>query len=76
VKSVEMLFTPCQLVATPIGLGGLPEQVKKCFSQAENAQDFARLVLTAVENLKSINMNERNNARTHFLPEAVGQLLK
>lgn len=76
VKSVEMLFTPCQLVATPIGLGGLPEQVKKCFWQAENAQDFARLVLAAVANFKAINMNERNNARTFFLPEAVGQILK
>jgi hypothetical protein len=76
VKSVEMLFTPGQLVATPIGLGGLPEQVKKCFWQAENAQDFARLVLTAVDNFKSVNMNERNNARTFFLPEAVGQILK
>lgn len=76
VKSVEMLFTPCQLVATPIGLGGLPEQVKKCFWQAEDPQDFAKLVLTAMDDFQSLNMNERNTARTHFLPEAVGLILQ
>ncbi|MDO8768799.1 MAG: glycosyltransferase family 4 protein [Burkholderiaceae bacterium] len=76
VKSVEMLFTPCQLVATPIGLGGLPEQVKKCFGQAEDPQDFAKLVLTAMDDFQSVNMNERNTARTHFLPEAVGLILQ
>lgn len=76
VKSVEMLFTPCQLVATPIGLGGLPEQVKKCFWQAEDPQDFAELVLTAMDDFQSLNMNERNTARTHFLPEAVGLILQ
>lgn len=76
VKSVEMLFTPCQLVATPIGLGGLPEQVKKCFWQAETPQEFANNVLAAVDDFKSINMNERNTARTHFLPEAVNIILR
>lgn len=76
VKSVEMLFTPCQIVATPIGLGGLPEQVKKCFWQAENPQDFAQLVLKAMDEFRAINMNERNTARTHFLPEAVALILQ
>lgn len=76
VKSVEMLFTPCQLVATPIGLGGLPDQVKKCFFQAEDPQDFANLVLTAIDNFGAIDMDERNKARTHFLPEAAGLILQ
>ncbi len=76
VKSVEMLFTPCQLVATPIGLGGLPEQVKKCFWQAETPQEFSNVALAAIDEYKSINMNERNTARTHFLPEAVGLILQ
>ncbi|MFZ3081521.1 glycosyltransferase [Rhodoferax ferrireducens] len=76
VKSVEMLFTPCQLVATPIGLGGLPDQVKKCFFQAEDPQDFANLVLTAINSFGAIDMDERNKARTHFLPEAAGLILQ
>ena len=49
VKSVEMLFTPARLVASPQGVAGLPPFVQDCFDVTSETDGFARAVLSALQ---------------------------
>ena len=77
IKSVEMLFSPAQLVSTPQGLAGLPAEARGCFTSAENAHDFAAAVDQALETEDTAAQAARRiEARTYFSPEKAAALLK
>lgn len=59
VKSVEMLFSPAELVATSQGLAGLPGEVTKLFRRADDAEGFANAVIEAIAAFGPRRVDER-----------------
>lgn len=43
-KSVEMLFSQAALVSTSVGVKGLPDTARRCFSVADTPADFASAI--------------------------------
>lgn len=69
VKSVEMIFTPARLVASPQGVAGLPAGVRDCFSVAHDADGFINAIKLALEKGDIVHENEvhmRQAARAEF----------
>ncbi len=62
IKSVEMLFTPAQLVSTPQGVVGLPQHVRQCFMLASSASEFADAVLRGLDQAASIRTPAQEEA--------------
>lgn len=66
VKTVEMLFSPAQLVATSQGLAGLPIEVTRHFHRADAPDAFVKAILKALDAPVDGVDAERADARRHF----------
>lgn len=69
-KSVEMLFSAAQLVSTPAGVQGLPDDAAACFAVHADAPAFARAVAQALASagLPADKGAARMDARAPFAP--------
>ena len=74
VKSVEMLFHDAAIVATPAGVRGLPEDLRREFFVAESPQEFARLCIRQLENPAPISAS-RIEARRRLGPEGIDTIV-
>lgn len=63
-KSVEMLFSDAGLVSTSVGVAGLSESAKRCFTVADSPQGFASAVLAALGTVPDVS--ERIGVRASF----------
>lgn len=80
VKSVEMLFSPAQIVATQQGTAGLPDHVKDCFLQSDTPEGFAQAIgqALAVAQDPQANANtllQRQAARNEFDFKRIAKVL-
>ena len=66
IKTVEMLFSPAQLVSTTQGLAGLPSEVTRHFRRADLPEAFIAAVLDALDAPVGNLAAERAVARQHF----------
>jgi len=79
VKSVEMIFTPARLVASPQGVAGLPENVRDCFAVAHDVDGFINAIKLALEKgpiTVSSELAERQTARSEFDYGRISRVLK
>ena len=75
IKSVEMLFTDASLVSTSVGVQGLPDGARRCFSVGDDAEEFAAHVAQGLSGKSPFDPVERRNARAHFLPGYAADIL-
>ncbi|MEB0010058.1 glycosyltransferase [Glaciimonas sp. Gout2] len=76
VKSVEMLFSPSQLVSTTQGLTGLPAEVTRHFRCADTPEDFSTQVLEALDAPDNDFTADRDAAREKFSSSRAEQLVR
>ncbi|HYE35028.1 glycosyltransferase [Methylocaldum sp.] len=78
VKSVEMLFSPAELISTPQGLAGLPDEVKRCFRISQDESGFASAILDGLRAppVGSASGSEsRAAARSYFRAKRIDEIL-
>lgn len=66
IKTVEMLFSPAQLVSTTKGLAGLPPDVTRHFRRADSPEAFVGAVLDVLDAPVGDLAAERAEARQNF----------
>lgn len=78
IKSVEMLFSPAELVSTPQGVAGLPDEVKRCFRISQDESGFASAVLDGLNSTAAGRIAESENravARSYFRAKRIDDIL-
>jgi hypothetical protein len=74
VKTLDMLMTHRPIVSTSQGVAGLVPELKALCEVANNAEDFARHLVTQLDN-PSLNLKEREAARPLFGPDAIQAMI-
>jgi polysaccharide biosynthesis protein PslH len=76
IKSVEMLQLNVPIVSTPVGVGGLPEQIRAQFVVAGEASTFASGINDALNGLIVVDLEARKRARLTFSPQAIDEVIE
>ena len=76
IKSVEMLQLEVPIVSTPVGVGGLPDDVKSQFFVADSPEDFAASILRALDlGVSAVDIEARKRACMRFSPEVIKEVI-
>ncbi|MCP5277279.1 MAG: glycosyltransferase [Thiobacillus sp.] len=75
IKTVEMLFSPAQLVSTNQGLAGLPKEVTQHFRRADTSEAFIAAVLDGLDAPIGDYDMERVQVRSIFVSLQVNRLI-
>ena len=75
IKSIEMLVSRRPIVTRSQGISGLPEEIKKYFIVAEDAQSFADKLVNCLSTNSIINNIELDLLNSYFGPQAIKKLL-
>lgn len=78
IKSVEMLFSPAELISTPQGLAGLPDEVKNCFRVSKDESGFASAILDGLSSAAAgriADSESRAAARSYFRAKRIDDIL-
>lgn len=73
VKSIEMLFEDAEILTTPIGVQGMPAQVREAFTVLEGSDAFAGDMVRAMAQPRAID-DVRRKARAQFGEEGLWAL--
>jgi glycosyltransferase involved in cell wall biosynthesis len=76
IKSVEMLQMGVPIVSTPVGVGGLPEEIRAQFVVAGDAASFAQKINDALNGRIGVDLQARKRARMMFSPQAIDEVIE
>lgn len=70
IKSIEMLVSGRPIVSTPQGIAGLPEEVRKFFKIAVDAQSFGEEIIRLLSTSQKVNV-EQGLLESLFGPQVI-----